>query len=322
MVSQTKFGNYDQYNIENDQLKVELLSYGATIKKIIFDGKDISLGYDTPEEFEKDTFYIGGTIGRYGNRIQNGRFSLNGTEYQADQNEKGITCLHGGFNGFNKQIWKSEILSDNSVAFSIESPDGQCGFPGNLSMKIVFTVENNALVLSYFAKCDEDTVFNPTNHVYFNLDGFNGKDCREMILTLPAAHYLPVDEYLIPTGEIATVSDTEFDFRNPRPITQDYDHCFVYALTKEFRNAGTLYSPSSKIKMDILTDMPGIQMYTCSAFEASTGKGGIPLHKHQGVALETQFFPDSPNHENFPSTVLKKGKAFESKTVYAFKKEK
>lgn len=322
MVNQSKFGIYDQFTIQNEKMLVELLSYGATIKKIIFEGKDVSLGYDTPEEYENGTFYVGSTIGRYGNRIHEGRFSLNGKEYQVDKNEKGITCLHGGFQGFDKLLWKGEIISENAVSFSLESKDGQCGFPGNLSMKIVFTLENSSLILSYFAKCDDDTIFNPTNHVYFNLDGYDGSDCREMILNLPAEHYLPVDDYLIPTGEIASVSGTKFDFTSPRPIAEDFDHCFVYGLRKEFRYAGTLLSSSSKIKMDIETDMPGIQMYTCSAFEGPTGKGGIPLHKHQGVALETQFFPDSPNHENFPSAVLKKDEEFESKTVYTFSKIK
>ena len=141
-------------------------------------------------------------------------------------------------------------------------------------------------------------------------------------MNLPAKYYLPVDEHLIPTGEIADVAGTKFDFTSPRTISEDFDHCFVYGLEKTFRQAGTLLSQNSKIQMDIHTDMPGIQMYTCSAFEAPNGKGGIPLHKHQGIALETQFFPDSPNHKNFPSTVLKKGEPFESKTIYSFSKIK
>ncbi|MBR5294998.1 MAG: galactose mutarotase [Clostridia bacterium] len=320
MITQSKFGNYDLYTLKNDFLEVELISYGATIKKIVYKGVDVALGYDTASEYENGTFYIGSTIGRYGNRIQNGSFTLNGTTYSVDKNENNITCLHGGFRGLDKCLWQGEILSDNSVQFSINSQDGECGFPGNLSMKITFTLDRSALVLSYFAECDEDTVFNPTNHVYFNLDGFDGKDCREMILTLPADYYLPVDEHLIPTGEIASVENTKFNFRTPRAILEDYDHCFVFALEKSPRFAGKLTSPTSGIQMEIVTDMPGIQMYTCSGFEAPTGKGGIPLHKHQGVALETQFFPDSPNHENFPSTVLKKGEIFESETKYIFSK--
>ncbi len=322
MVTKSKFGKYDLFTLENDKLKVELFSYGACIKKIIFDGKDIALGYDTPEDYENGSFYIGATIGRYGNRIQNGTFSLNEKVYFVDKNEKSVTCLHGGLKGFDKCIWDSEILSDQSVAFSLKSSDGECGFPGNVFIKVIFSLENNALVLSYQATSDADTVFNPTNHVYFNLDGYNGRDCREMLLTFPAEHYLPVNDELIPTGEIKNVSGTDFDFRSERPIRIDYDHCFVFGMKKEKRYGGSLYSPTSGIKMDIETDMPSVQLYTCSGFESSVGKGGIPLHKHQGVALETQFFPDSPNHKNFPSTVLKKGDVFESKTKYIFTKEK
>ena len=186
------------------------------------------------------------------------------------------------------------------------------------NVSVTYTVEENALAIHYDGISDADTVFNPTNHAYFNLDGYNGEDCRNMLLKFQANHYLPVDELLIPTGEIAKVENTRFDFRSLRRIEDDFDHCFVVALDRAYRNICTLISEKSKIKMDIETDLPGIQFYTCSGCNEKAGKGGIPLHIHHAVALETQFFPDAPNHDNFPSTVLKKGEHFESDTKYIF----
>ncbi len=321
MIKEFMFGTSRGFEIQNDALKVKLISYGARITELHFDGKDVTLGFDRLEDYKESNIYCGAVVGRFGNRIANGRFSLNGTEYQLPKNEKGITTLHGGTEGFDRFEWDGEILSDNAVRFSRLSRDGEMGFPGNLAVSVTYTLEKDGLCIAYFAKTDADTHVNLTNHAYFNLDGCFGEDCLKMTLQLDAPKYLPVDDKLIPTGEIADVAGTIFDRRDTRPIETDYDHCFVFGMKQEYKKVGTLYSPHSGIAMDIETDMPGLQCYTCSGTNEKAGKGGVPLHLHHAVALETQFFPDTPNHENFPSTLLQASAPFESITRYRFYKK-
>ena len=314
------FGTSRAFCLENDLLKVTLISFGARITNLEFCGKDLVIGYDDLEGFQNSTVYPGAIIDRYANRIANGRFELNGKVYQLGKNENDVTNLHGGPIGFDMMEWDSTVESENSVSFSRISPDGEMGFPGTVRVKVTYTLEEDALKIDYDADTDADTFLSLTNHVYFNLDGYDGEDCRNMKLMLRAPWYLPVDDKLIPSGEIRSVSGTVFDFTEEKTIGTDFDHCFVLGMDRKYQNAGRLYSEKTGIAMEIETDMPSVQFYSSGFLSDTVGKGGIPLHLHQAVALETQLFPDSPNHDNFPSTLLKPGEKFKSTTRYRFSK--
>lgn len=311
----------ERFLLENDKIRLVLLSYGARINELVFAGKDVVIGYDTMEDLRRDEFYTNAVVGRYANRIADGRFSLNGTTYQLEKNENGVTHLHGGTMGFDRVEWDWEIEGDNSVRFYRLSPHMEMGYPGNLTVSVTYTLEDDGIAIRYRAMSDRDTVMNLTNHAYFNLDGFDGNDCREMEMRLAAPYYLPVDDLLIPVGKPESVAGTRFDFQKRRPIGEEYDHCFVFENWGKKALVGELYSPASGIGMNIYTDLPGIQVYTCIRLESNRGKKGIPLHLHQAVALETQFLPDSPNHPAYPSTVLKGGTVFDSTTHYRFFKK-
>lgn len=318
MVRKELIGKIEKFTIQNGILQAEFLSYGARVTKLVFNGIDVLLGYDQPEEYLGDTLFIGATVGRFAGRIGNTSLFLNNENIQLDQNENGSTCHHGGYNAFDKRFWDSEIINENAIRFTRTSKDSEGGFPGNLDISVVYALTNSSLEIRHVAKCDRDTLVNLANHAYFNLSGYDDADARELSLKLPADHYLPLNEKLIPTGEIRTVSDSSFDFTTPRKIAVDLDHYFVYQKHEGMHRGGTLYSPKTKIQMDIETDQPGVQIYTCGVFEASIGKGGIPLHLHQGIALETQGFPDNPNHKNFPSSILKAGETYSSQTNFIF----
>lgn len=318
MIQTETFGKIEKITIQNDILQAEFLNFGARITKLVFKGIDVLLGYDRPEEYLTDSLFVGATVGRFAGRIGNTSLTLNRKPIQLDQNENGTTCHHGGYNAFDKKFWNVEIIDENAIRFTRTSTDREGGFPGNLKISVEYALQQNRLEIRHIAKCDEDTLVNVANHAYFNLSGYSDADAREMILQLPSDKYLPLNEKLIPTGEIASVTDTAFDFTFARKIEVDLDHYFVYRKENGMRYGGTLYSPKTKIQMDIETDQPGVQIYTCGAFEAPSGKGGIPLHLNQGIALETQGFPDNPNHENFPSTILKADETYVSNTRFVF----
>ena len=321
MISSKRIDHTTVFTLENRAVRVVLMESGARISEFHFAGKDILLGYDTPAETRNGTFYTGATVGRFANRIAGGKFVLNGKEYVLDRNEEDRTHLHGGFQGLDKREWKGEAIGENAVRFTYFSPDMEMGYPGNLQISVIYTLEENGISLSYEATTDRDTVLSLTNHAYFNLDGFDGEDCRRMKLRFDADAYLPVDENLIPTGEIRPVAGTEFDFTALRPINGDYDHCFVFSdKSTDLRKVGEAVSDKSGIRLEIFTDRPAIQLYTCGDFTDPHGKGGLGLHDHQGIALETQGFPDSPHHPNFPSAVLKAGESFRSTTKYLVSK--
>lgn len=322
MVTSSQFFGTKQFILENSEIRLTLLAYGARIQSLVFREVDVVMGFDTLEDYKRDTRYLGASIGRYANRIEGGTFSLGEKRHILSKNENESTTLHGGKCGFDRFEWDAKVLDEYSVEFSRISPHGEMGFPGNLSARIVYSLSGSAVSISYFASSDSDTVYNPTNHAYFNLGGIMGEDCREMILQLDSKEYLPIDSDLIPTGEIRTSSGTDFDFQKPKKIARDFDHCFVLSDRKNQKRAGSLYSEKTKIKMEIETDLPGIQLYTCEHFSDSTGKGGVPLHDHHAVALETQFFPNSPNIPSFPSCALPAGKEFCSTTKYIFSQEK
>ena len=236
--------------------------------------------------------------------------------------------LHGGFSGFDRKLWAAQVLSDGgepSVRFTCTAEDGEEGYPGRLETAVTFTVTAaNALTIRYEARTDAPTVLNLTNHAYFNLNGFDGPDVRDTVLQIEADRYMPVDDKLIPTGELAPVEGTPFDFRAAKAIGRDfspelqgYDHNFVLC-GEGFRRALTAVSPRTGIRMECWTDQPGVQLYTAGALEEETGKGGKPMGHFQAFCAETQHFPDTPNHPEYPSAVLRPGEVFRSVTEYRF----
>ncbi len=317
-------------------LCVSVLDYGATLQSIVFEGKDVILGYNTLEEYVKNGGYLGATVGRYANRIAQGRFQLNGIDYQVTQNQSNGNHLHGGNVGFDQKVWDMEIVANADIPTlraTTTAADGEEGFPGNMVISVTFTVEDdNALRIAYHAETDKDTVASFTNHAYFNLNGDDGDDVKDTLLTVYADYYTATDSKSIPIG-ITEVNGTPLDFRVPKTIGEcicstypaiaackGLDHNFVIAMEQgTLRPAAYAVSPHTNIALTCLTDMPGLQIYTANGTGARDGKNG-PIAPYHGFCLETQFFPDTPNHPAFPSCVVKAGEAFDSATVYAFKK--
>ena len=331
------------YTLTNKNgMEVAISDYGATIVSIKTadrSGKfaDIVLGYDSAEGYEKGDSYFGATIGRYGNRIAHGQFVLDGHTYTLAKNN-GENSLHGGAAPFNKVFWAAkETPSADGAALqcSYLSKDGEGGYPGNLSVRVTFTLTgNNELKIEYSATTDKDTVLNLTNHSYFNLSGEGSGDILKEQMQLHAARFTPVDETLIPAGELQSVEATPFDFRNSTVIGsridkdnqqlqygRGYDHNWVIDGTGNGKMvaAARAYDPASGRVLEISTTEPGIQFYTGNFLDGTIhGKGG-KVYVHRGAfCLETQHFPDSPNHPAFPSTELKPGMKFDSTTIYRF----
>ena len=312
-------------------LSVTVTNYGATITSIKVPDKrgsllDIALGFDNLEDYLKGHPYFGSTIGRYANRIAGGVFSLNGKKYKLECND-GNNHLHGGFNGFDKVVWQSEIKK-NKLAMYYLSKDGDQGYPGNLEVCVTFELNNdNELKIQYNAESDSDTIINLTNHTYFNLSGCL-RDILDHELKIHANMYTPVSEGGIPNGEIASLNGTPMDFSKMTRIGKNindkflqlgicngYDHNYV--LDKPGLCAEVL-DPVSGITLDVITDKPGIQFYSGNHLVDIKGRKGVKYVKNFGFCLETQFFPDSPNHSNFSDCVLKKGDIYSYNTTYRF----
>lgn len=311
---------------------VKLITYGATIAELKVPDKngkmgDVVLGFDNLQGYLGPHPHFGGTIGRYGNRIAKGKFTLDGKDYQLAINNA-PNSLHGGPTGFDRRVWKGEALAGKGVRFTYLSKDGEENFPGNLTVTVTYSLsDSNELKIEYTAETDKDTVVNLTNHSYFNLSGSG--DILNYILYLNAAKYTPVDSTLIPTGEIASVENTPLDFRKPTAIGAHiaeikdiggYDHNYVLnGKAGTLRIAARVTDPESGRQMEVWTTEPGVQFYSAIGLNGSiTGKGGIAYPKYGAICLETQHFPDSPNRPNFPSTVLKPVTKFHSETIYKF----
>jgi aldose 1-epimerase len=343
LVTSRPFGRTPQgqlvtlYTLSNkNAVSVSIMDYGATIVKILApdrNGKfdDVVLGFDTFSPYLHAKFHFGATIGRYANRIAKGQFELGKALYQLPCNN-GPNSLHGGLRGFDKRMWKIEPIESDipAVRFSRLSPDGEEGYPGNLYTSVTFSLnDDNELRISYEATTDKPTIINLTNHSCFNLAG--GGTIFDHVLTLHADAFTPVDATLIPTGEIKPVAGTPWDFLNPTPMglhlketggdPVGYDHNFV--LNKGwFSNwavAAEVYEPKSGRTLTVSTDQPGIQFYSGNFLDGTlTGVDDNVYRQYCGFCLETQHFPDSPNHANFPSTVLLPGETYKTSTVYAF----
>jgi len=321
-------------------MQVALSDYGARIVSILVpDNKgkltDVALGFSNIGLYYRaDEQYHGVTAGRFANRIANGRFELNGKEYQLPINN-GINCLHGGPEGFHKKIWDRRVSYESQAEFYLVSKDGEEGFPGNLNVSVTYTLTNdNEIIIKYRADSDEDTVINLTNHTYFNLNGEGSGDILSHQLKINSDAYLAVDENQIPIATVP-VDGTPFNFKEFKSIAQDitandeqliaakgYDHCFVNNSPISTACA-TAYAPKSGIRLDVFTTEPGVQLYTGNWMTGNdTGKSGNVYLPYAGFCLETQHFPDSPNQPDFPSTVLKAGEEFISETHFKFSLEK
>ncbi len=346
----TSFGEIDDQPVAlytigfANGLKAEVSTYGLILTSLLVPDKhgnmgDIVLGYDHLEGYLEASPYFGSIVGRYGNRIDSGRFSLNGKAYTLAQNN-GPNHLHGGIKGFDKVIWEvtdTYKTSDSiGITFQYVSPDGEEGYPGTLTTKVTYTFTPSSWRIDYLATTDAfPTVVNLTQHAYFNLSGNPARDILDHELMLKASHFLPVDSTLIPTGELRPVHGTPFNFTQPKPIGKDievinqqmqygggYDHCWAFdgGITSEPRNVGTLYHPGSGRLMEILTTEPGVQFYTGNFLDGTiTGKEDIVYKYRSAVCLETQHYPDSPNQPDFPSVVLNPGEKYQTTTQYNFK---
>jgi aldose 1-epimerase len=330
----------DLYTLTNvNGVEAKITNYGGlliSLKVPDRQGKlgDIVLGYDHLEGYLKSTPFFGALVGRYGNRIAKGKFTLNGKEYKLAQNN-GENHLHGGIKGFDKVLWQAlEVKEKNGVGLKLSyvSKDGEEGYPGNLSVTVVYTLtDQNELKIDYTATTDQDTVVNLTHHSYFNLAGSGSILNHEMMIN--ADKFTPVDQGLIPTGELRSVKGTPMDFTKPvaigarieQPYDQlvigrGYDHNFVLnGAMGKLKLAARVYEAQSGRVMEVYTREPGVQFYTGNFLDGSIkGKGEQVYQQRYGFCLETQHFPDSPNHPEFPSTVLKKGQRYATTTIYKF----
>ena len=332
----------DLYTLTNKNgVEARIITYGGILVSLKTPDRngnlgDVVLGYDGLEGYLKNSAYFGAIIGRYGNRIAKGAFSLNGRQYALARNN-GENHLHGGTKGFDKVVWKAKAANGSDgvgLSLSYVSKDGEEGYPGNLSVRVVYTLtNNNELKIDYSAATDKDTVVNLTHHSYFNLAG-EGSILNHQ-LTINADRFTPVDEGLIPTGELRSVRATPMDFTQPTPIGarieqreqqlsfgKGYDHNWVLNRTGPgLAPAARLYDPATGRVVEVSTTEPGLQFYSGNFLDGVRGKGGRTHNMRSGLCLETQHFPDSPNKPGFPSTVLKRGGKYASTTVYKFSAE-
>lgn len=337
-----EIGNQEvySYTLINDQgLEVTCLNYGCVISKIIMPDRDgnrenIVLGFDTIEDYIEHSPYFGSVVGRVAGRIKDGRFDLDGEVFQLAKNEN-RNHLHGGHEGFSHKVWDANMFEDANggvgVEFSYLSPDGEEGYPGNLHVKVIYTLTNqNELEITYDGRADQKTLVNLTNHSYFNLSGDAQREILDHTLQLPSSQFLELDDELLPTGEMLRVDDTVFDFRGSRKIRdgvtsehpqnllagQGYDHPFL--LDSEGEREISLVDPESGRKLRIETDQPSVVVYSGNQLIGDFSIRGVPAKKYLGICLETQGLPDSIHHPHFPSCVLEAGETYYSKTKYTF----
>ena len=307
-----------QATLRRGDISLTLINLGAAVRALTVPDRngrpvDVVLGYDSAAEYEAGRDFFGATIGRYANRIAGARFPLGGREYRLTANE-GANTLHGG-EGFNKRVFDF-YASQTEAELTRLSPHMEDGFPGDLDVTVRCELGENEVRMTYTAVSDRDTVVNLTNHSYFDLSG--GRGAAAHVMRLASEAYTEPDSSLIPTGRILPVDGTRFDFRAPRPLTESFDHNFVLGAPGELREAAELWSPDTGICMTVLTDMPGIQLYTGGAMSSRRGKNGAALAPGAGLCLETQFYPDSPNRPEFPSALLRAGERYEHTTIWRF----
>ncbi len=330
------------YLLKNDQIKVYITNYGGRIVSLLTPDRsgqigDVVLGFKSIDDYlSANGLYHGALIGRVGNRIAKGKFKLGSETYSLPINNN-ENHLHGGPEGFNNQVWEVKAADDSSITMNYFSSDGEMGYPGNLDVEVMYSLnDENELLITYKATTDKSTPVNLTNHAFFNLAGEANGTINDHLLKLNADHFTPVDKTLIPLGENRSVEGTPFDFRIPKTIGRDlnlqetdlqmeygggYDHNFVLNKEKdgEMSLAAYVIDPKSGRRMDIFTEEPGIQFYGGNFMDGSDiGKYGKKFLYRESFALETQHFPDSPNQPSFPNTILNPGEVYQSKSAYKF----
>ncbi len=322
-------------------MTADVMEYGATLVSLSVpnrkgDFEDVVLGYDSLAGYVGDNIFMGSIVGRYGNRIKGGSFSLNGTNYKLVCND-GNNHLHGGPEGFYKLFWNAERTdhgTGSGVKLRLNSPDGDQGYPGNVRIEVsYYLTDENELHIEYAGETDKKTILNPTNHAYFNLSANANNDILDHALQIKGGHITAIDEESIPTGEKMKVENSPFDFRTTQVIGKHivsdhtqvkngggYDHNWVLDdYSQQIRTVASLYHPASGRYMEVLTDQPGLQFYSGNFLDGTiTGKKGIHYQFRTGLCLETQHFPDSPNNPDFPSVVLKPGEQYKQTTIYKF----
>ena len=322
------------FEIRTPELTARILDYGATVQALLVPDKngkpvDVVLGHDTIEGYETHDGYLGACVGRVANRLGGAQFTLNGKTYILAKND-GKNHLHGGLRGFDKYVWDAEVLEDG-VKFSRVSPDGEEGYPGTLRVSVSYRVANGALTITYDAVSDQDTLCNLTNHSYFNLNGHASGSALGHRVTVDADFYLEADAASIPTGRKLPVKGTPMDFTEEKTLGLDigadftpltdccgYDQCYVIR-DSGLRHAAWAVGPGTGIRMEVLTTLPGVHLYTANFLAPVTaGKDGAHYAARDAVCFETEDFPDAPNHPNFPDTTLLPGKPYSSTTIYRF----
>ncbi|WP_052852249.1 aldose epimerase family protein [Streptomyces avicenniae] len=327
-----------RWTLERGGTLLRVLSYGGIVQTLerpdrAGQSANVSLGFDDLEPYTTVSPYFGALIGRYANRVAGGSFTLDGDKHRLPVND-GPNTLHGG-DGFHRRVWDVEPAGEHGLTLRLTSQDGDQGFPGTLRVRVEYRLgPEGELRIDYRATTDAPTVVNLTSHVYFHLGGEGGGSVADHRLGLAAAHYTPVDGTLIPTGEVAPVAGTPFDFRRAKPLGRDlraghpqllraqgYDHNLVLdkGVTAAPEHAATLYDPGSGRVLTVATTEPALQLYSGNSLDGTlTGPSGRAYRQGDALCLETQHFPDSPNHPAFPSTVLRPGETYSSATVYAF----
>lgn len=325
-----------KYTMKNESgVSVSILTYGATLASVMTPDAagrpgEITLALPDLESYKKNDAYLGATIGRYANRIANGVFHLGDERFSLEINN-GPNHLHGGTRGFDKQIWSGNFqatLDRASVILTRASGDGEAGYPGCLKVAVTYTLtETNDLIIDYAAETDKQTPVNLTNHTYWNLESGGGTTVLDHELRLYCSRFIPVDDTLIPTGEINSVSGTAMDFTSGKRVRESienvpggYDHCFVVDDSNEqLSPVAELYAPATGRRMQLFSTMPGVQFYTGNFLDGSNvGPGDVAYDKHAGLCLETEFYPDSVNQPSFPSVVLEPGEQYRHRTLHRF----
>ncbi len=325
------------FTLDNGRgLRAEILNLGGIIKNLYFDGTDVVLGQNGIEAYSKNPGYLGALIGRNSNRIENAEFVLGGKTYRLAANDNGVCNLHGGNCGFNRKIWSAKTVDSDepSLILSTFSPDGEEGFPSDVSVTVTYTLtKDNSIKIRYEGTSTDDTVLNMTNHSYFNLNGHKSGTVDGHTVQLESSFYTPNNADCIPTGEILTVSGTPFDFRKPRrlgdafaePHSQTklfggFDHNFVLD-GRGFRRIASIKGDKTGISMDVFTDLPGVQLYTANSLEAwEYHKDGATYGVHHAMCLETQYFPNALKFSHFQAPILKGGCKYDTTTEYKFSK--
>ena len=325
------------YTITNkNNMEISVTDLGATLVSIIVEDRDqhpcdVVLGYDEAAGYEAGDIFFGAIVGRCANRIGGATFTLNGKRYELTQNDN-RNNLHSGTDFYNKRLWKVKEFKEDHIIFELESPHMDQGYPGNLCMEVTYTLtDENEVKIDYKGTTDEDTIVNMTNHSYFNLNGHASGDILDQKVWVDADAFTRTDKESIPTGELIKVEGTPMDFREMKTLGRDieadyealnygagYDHNYVLNNEGKLKKVAEMCAEESGIRMEVYTDLPGMQLYTGNFISDSRGKDHVMYHRRQGVCFETQYFPDAVNKENFKSPVLHKGDTYRSTTIYKF----